>query len=59
MCRLPYPTSIPPCPERTFLPQAEGWQACCVDCGMVTARKWVDPDGDLLPWCGGDHPGSF
>jgi hypothetical protein len=60
-CQQPYPARIPPCPERaTALQDTPAGRrpadASCVECGLGTARRWVDPDGDSLPWCGGVFP---
>ncbi len=56
MCRPPVPSAIPPCPERQTLDQAPPGPprgATCVECGRVTSRRWTDPEGRALPWCGG------
>ena len=64
-CSPPFPAKIPPCPERDALeqkPPASGHAqqtahySCCVDCGRVTARRWTDPFGRVLPWCAGRFP---
>ena len=45
-------------PERATEPQDNGRIACCVECGRVTARRWTDPEGRLLPWCAGQQTES-
>ncbi len=57
-CQLPYPKDIAPCQERDTLPQAAPGlhQACCVECGRVTARRWTDPQSRTLAWCAGTMP---
>lgn len=58
MCSLPCPTDIPACAERATIPQHAGALpvACCVECGRVTARRWIDPDNRTLAWCAGTLP---
>lgn len=65
MCKLPYPSQIPPCPEREFLDQRGSAERprvrCCIECGRITARVWVGDElpwakGVPLPWCGGSLP---
>lgn len=64
-CSPPWPERIPACAERKTLPQdgpiapAGFWtpiSACCIECGRVTARRWTDPEGRVLPWCAGQMP---
>lgn len=65
MCNPPYPSVIPPCKERQTLPQVApepppGFykpnQACCVECGRATARRWTGPNDRPAPWCAGTFP---
>jgi hypothetical protein len=61
-CSPPFPTVIPPCPERKVLPQdpppgpRPPHYSCCIDCGRITARRWTRPDGTVSPWCNGEFP---
>ena len=64
-CVLPYPDKISACPEQATMPQEApvprpGWrrprETCCVECGRVTARRWTDREGRVLPWCAGLFP---
>lgn len=67
LCSPPYPERVRACPERDDpafpqdpLPATDNFTpptwACCVECGRITARRWTDPAGDLLPWCAGKLP---
>jgi hypothetical protein len=62
-CSPPYPKNIPECPERKgeqFLPYPPppGFRnpptPCCIECGRITHREWTNPQGQVLPWCGGE-----
>ncbi len=55
-CNPPYPSNVWPCPERKTLsqePRPGGRWEVCVDCGRVTGRRWTDPHGRVMAWCGG------